>query len=99
MSGRKYSEVVLAGNVKQAIRVRIAAEEAFARAESLVAALNDAAKTTESLNAIAASAEETLSGISEELESFKELLAQGPMMRLTLPQLQERQRKVEQLRR
>lgn len=98
MSGRKYSEVELANNVREAIRCRLAAQETLSRAESLTAALTDAARTTDSLGPVAQAAQETLSQIREELRLLSEQFQESRLMRLDLSEVRRRRERVESLR-
>jgi len=98
MSGRKYSQVELANNVREAIACRMAAAEAYARAQTLVAALGEAAATTAALKSLAASAEATLNEIRQQLESLKDLFHESQMMAMPLSQVRAQRQKVEQLK-
>jgi hypothetical protein len=98
MSGRKYSRVELANNVREAIRCRLAAEEVYERSRSLVAALNTTARSLAPLKPIADVATMTLEEIRKQLEEIRASFAEKKMMRLTLYTVQEKRREVEQLR-
>jgi hypothetical protein len=98
MSGRKYSEVELANNVREALRCRLAAQEALRQAESLTAALDAAAGTTESLQSAARIASETLGLIREEMHSLDQQFDQSRLMQSELSEVRRRRAKVEGLR-
>lgn len=97
MSGRKYSQVELANNVREAIRCRLAAEESLARAETIVAALAEAMQTTPALAAAVVSARETLAQIRQQLESMTETFAPSQLMQLTLARVQAQRQRIELL--
>ncbi len=98
MSGRKYSLVELANNVREAIRCRLAAEEACARAESLVVALVEAARSTPSLRDAASSARDALVEIKSQLDILAETFDESQMMRLTLADARQERQRVERLK-
>jgi hypothetical protein len=98
MSGRKYSQVELANSVSEAIRCRLAAEEAQVRAESWAAALDEAAQTTASFGPLAASARETLSRLRSQLKTMAGSFTESELMSLSLEQVQAQRRQVERLR-
>jgi hypothetical protein len=98
MSGRKYSKVDLQNNVREAIRCRLAAEDALARAESLYNVLSDAARATESLRPAARVARDSLEQIREELKSLSSNFQESRLMRLDLSEVRRRRKKVDDLR-
>lgn len=98
MSGRKYSKVDLQNNVREAIRCRLAAEDALARAESLYRVLSDAARATESLRPAARVARDSLEQIREELKSLGSNFQESKLMRLDLSEVRRRRKKVDDLR-
>ena len=97
MSGRKYSEVELANNVREALRCQVAAQEALAQAESLVTVLNEVADTTAALQSAAEIATDTLSQIRRELKSINEEFSQSRLMQLDLMEVRRRKAVVERL--
>lgn len=99
MSGRKYSEVELANNVREALRCRLAAQEALSQAESLMVALSDAAATTSALQSAAQLASELLNEIRRELRSQETEFQQSRLMQLELTEVKRRREVVERLRR
>jgi hypothetical protein len=98
MSGRKYSQVELANNVREAIRCRLLAEDAFARADCMVVALAEAARATESLKTLASSAQDALTAIGQQLRSMKDNFSESRLMSVTLGQVQEQRREVDHFR-
>ncbi|MEW6209240.1 MAG: hypothetical protein AB1631_12790 [Acidobacteriota bacterium] len=98
MSGRKYSLVELANNVRGAIRCRLEAEEACAHAESLVAALTEAARSTPALMEAASSAGRTFAEIKNHLDDLSKTFDESRMMQLTLDQVQQERQRVERLK-
>ncbi len=98
MSGRKYSEVQLANSIKDAISCRLATEQTYARAESLVSSLREAAAATRSLKPLAESAQETLAEIKAQLDSLRDKFDERHMARLSLEQVQTERRKVDGLK-
>jgi hypothetical protein len=98
MSGRKYSLVELANNVREAIRCRLEAEEACAHAESLVAALGEAARSAPALAQAASSAEKTLAEIKNHLDVLSKNFDESRMMQLTPDQVKQERQTVERLK-
>lgn len=98
MSGRKYSKVELAAQVREAIGCRTAAEEALMHATGLVRSLNEAARTTGALGNQARSANTGLTEIREELKSMTEAFAEAKLMRLELGDIRARRGRVDDLR-
>jgi hypothetical protein len=97
MSGRKYSEIELNNNIREAIRCRLEAEEACVRAESLVASLAQAAAMTTTLQPLVASAQETLDAARQQLELTKETFDDGQMAQRSLSEVQRERSKVQHL--
>ena len=97
MSGRKYSEVELANNVREALRCQVAAQEALSQAESFVRVLNEVADTTPALESAAEIAADTISQIREELKSINEEFSHSRLMRLELSEVRRRKAVVERL--
>jgi ATP-dependent Lon protease len=97
MSGRKYSEVELANNVREALRCQVAAQEALIKAESLVSVLNEVAGTTEALESAAEIATDTLNQIRQELKSINEQFDHSSLMQLDLAEVRRRKAAVERL--
>ena len=97
MSGRKYSEIELTNSISEAIRCRLEAQEACARAESLVASLAQAAATATSLQPLVASAQETLNSARLQLQLTQETFAEERMAQLSLSEVQQERRKVQRL--
>jgi len=98
MSGRKYTRAELADQVTEAIECKTAAEQVLARAESLVAALTEAAFLTESLRPAAESAREALRDITHQLADLTAAFGESRLMRLTLEEVQQKRRAVAALR-
>lgn len=98
MSGRKYSQVELQNNVREAIRCRLAAEDALASAESLHKVLSDAARTTESLKPAARVAGDSLEQIRQELKSLTSKFQESALMRLDLSEVRRQRKKVDDLK-
>lgn len=98
MSGRKYSRVELARNVREAISCRAAAEGAYATALNFVAALEATSLILPALKPAAAAARVTLEQIREQLEEIKKSFAESDLMRLTLGQVLTQRGRVEALR-
>jgi hypothetical protein len=98
MSGRKYSEIALTASIRDAISCRVAATQAYARAESLVFSLAEGAVTTPALKPLADSARETLAQIKRQLESSSQTQDQRRLASLTLTQVQAERQNVQHLK-
>lgn len=99
MSGRKYSQVELAAQVREAIRCRLAAEQALGAAEGLATSLAATAQTVAALQDAAHSVERTLGELRGELASMEQSFAEANLMRLDLAEVQARRQHVDELRR
>ncbi len=98
MSGRKYSQVELANNVREAIRCRLVAEEAVARAEGLASALREAAVSTPALQCAVSTATEALGRIHHQLDTMRDEFVESRMLRLDLDQVRVHRRAVDELK-
>ena len=98
MSGRKYSQVDLQNNVREAVRCRLAAEDALASAESFYKVLSDAARTTESFKPAARVAGDSLEQIRQELKSLGSKFQESNLMRLDLSEVRRQRKRVDDLK-
>lgn len=97
MSGRKYSQVELAAQVHEVIRCKMEVTETLANAESLAAALTDAAGSTEALKNAAESVSGTLQAIRAEMDSMSKAYDKSKLMRLDINEVRSRRARIERL--
>lgn len=98
MSGRKYSQVELAAQVREALRCRLAAEQALGAAEIMAGTLAEAAQTVEALQDAAMSVQETLTSLHREIASMQEAFSEANLMRLDPSEVRARRERVDNLR-
>jgi hypothetical protein len=98
MSGRKYSQVELATQVREALRCRLAAEQALGAAEIFTGALAEAAQTVEALQDAASSVRETMASLHREIAAMQEAFSEANLMRLDPSEVRARRERVNTLR-
>ncbi|HSS76187.1 MAG TPA: hypothetical protein VLV54_05525 [Thermoanaerobaculia bacterium] len=98
MSGRKYSQVELAAQVREALHCRLAAEQALSAAESLAGTLAETARTVAALESSAQSVEQTLGELRGELTALEETFVEANLMRLDPEAVRARRERVDALR-
>jgi hypothetical protein len=98
MSGRKYSQVELAAQVREALRCRLAAEQALGVAEIMAGTLAEAAQTVEALQDAATSVRETLASLHHEIASMQKSFSEAYLMRLDPSEVRARRERVNNLR-
>jgi hypothetical protein len=97
MSGRKYSQVALQNNIREALHTRAAAEEMCQYAESVVEALGEQVEKAGALQPLAEASRQTLSQVRQELGEIEKQLSQSPLHRLDIAKVRRHRDKLSAL--